>query len=680
MTPVHERIKRLIEQMGIQDPALIRELYDKSSGAAMQAEAAGIKAVLQGNSENFNESFGDSDFQEAVILRTGRPVLIVYNSEADMALQEPDSEIWSQRLKNARQALAIAVPATGRIGMKNHPGMEWCGTGWLIDNDIVVTNRHVAEIFGKRSNDRFTFRQADDGSLLQCDIDLLQEYNRPDKKAMDLLEVLYIEPEPGPDIAFLRAKPIANNMPAPIALTTQPVTAGTDVAVIGYPAYDSRMPDAALMRTIFKDVFDKKRLAPGKITQVSDTRIQHDCSTLGGCSGSAIIDLQSGKAVGLHFSGKFLQANNAVSAAVVAERLNAFKRNTLTARHEIFTPALPAATATPDTSTTPANRSFSITAPLQITVSLDDSSAIQLKARLADGIASLTASAQGPEEFNSEARAEDYADRTGYLENFLGDEFTVPLPEVTGKREKDITTYLLNGKEEAILRYTHFSVKMCKSRRQCFFSAVNINGTKPKKADRVAWRRDPRIPDDAQILYECYGDPPKYSRGHMTRREDPIWGTETAALQGNADSMCVTNTVPQMQSFNSPVWLGLEDYALNHAREDKMLISVFTGPVFKSNDRVQYGVKIPVDFWKIIVFIHDETGKLSATGYMMSQREHLPDEEFVFGAFGTAQVSIASIEKKTGLSFGRLSDADPLDSEAAGDPVRPILKFKDIRF
>ncbi len=54
----------------------------------------------------------------------------------------------------------------------------------------------------------------------------------------------------------------------------------------------------------------------------------------------------------------------------------------------------------------------------------------------------------------------------------------------------------------------------------------------------------------------------------MTRREDPVWGTETAALRGNADSMCVTNTIPQMQSFNAPVWLGLEDYALDHARED----------------------------------------------------------------------------------------------------------------
>ena len=200
------------------------------------------------------------------------------------------------------------------------------------------------------------------------------------------------------------------------------------------------------------------------------------------------------------------------------------------------------------------------------------------------------------------------------------------------------------------------------------------------KADRTPWRFDPRIPQAAQIMHECYGNAPKYSRGHMTRREDPIWGTEQEGLQGNSDSMCVTNTVPQMQNFNSPVWLALENYALSNAREDKMNISVFTGPVFKTNDPVQYGIKIPKEFWKVITFIHDDTGKLTATGYMMSQEDFIPDVEFVFGEFRTAQVSIASIEKKTGLSFGKLTGLDPMSDEAAADPIRPLNGPEQIRY
>ena len=38
----------------------------------------------------------------------------------------------------------------------------------------------------------------------------------------------------------------------------------------------------------------------------------HDASTLGGNSGSAIIDVDSGEVVALHFAGEYLKANYAV--------------------------------------------------------------------------------------------------------------------------------------------------------------------------------------------------------------------------------------------------------------------------------------------------------------------------------------------------------------------------------
>src|SRR4029077_20215647 len=114
------------------------------------------------------------------------------------------------------------------------------------------------------------------------------------------------------------------------------------------------------------------------------------------------------------------------------------------------------------------------------------------------------------------------------------------------------------------------------------------------------------------------------------------------------------------------IWLALEDYALQHAKEDAMKISVFTGPYFDDQDPEMYGVTIPLAFWKVIAFIHDVTGKLCATGYEMNQEKTLQtEEEFVFGAFvskqlGIAtQVSIRSIETRSGLSFGKLATVDP---------------------
>jgi endonuclease G len=289
-----------------------------------------------------------------------------------------------------------------------------------------------------------------------------------------------------------------------------------------------------------------------------------------------------------------------------------------------------------------------------------------------------------------EGVAADYRGREGYNENFLGKRMVVPLPSVQAQT-RDVLKYDNAGGADTVLRYEHYSVVMSKSRRMCFFSAVNIDGNLSKKSARVGWKWDPRIPREQQIMNECYGNPPKkFSRGHMTRREDPGWGDARTAKRGNEDSMHVTNATPQMQAFNAPIWLALEDYALQHAREDDMKISVLTGPYFARTDPTMYGVKIPRSFWKIIVFIHDETNKLCATGYEMSQKQSLvPDEEFVFGAFQSpqlniaTQVSIASIEQRSGLSFGQLAAIDPLagEEEAVGGGRLVALQTIDqIRF
>jgi endonuclease G len=150
--------------------------------------------------------------------------------------------------------------------------------------------------------------------------------------------------------------------------------------------------------------------------------------------------------------------------------------------------------------------------------------------------------------------------------------------------------------------------------------------------------------------------------------------------------MHVTNTTPQMQAFNSPIWLGLEDYALQHAREDDMKISVFTGPYLEEDDPPVDDVKIPRSFWKIIAFIHDRTGDLCATGYEMSQEANLDIREFVFADYQSSQlnvstqVSIVSIEQKSGIEFGGLGSHDPLNQEAMFGAAVPLLGFEQIRF
>jgi endonuclease G len=664
------------------DPALAEETAD------LRPASAGLEAMESPHAAEDNIGL------ESIVLRRTRPVLAIRDNDTKLDfIDKADSEIWLARLTKAKPFLDSAIRAVGRIDLQG-ARLDWVGTGWLVADNILVTNRHVAREFAARKGDGYTFQVGLNGPM-SADVDFLQEIDNPAALIFKLIKPLHIEDEPGPDLSFFEVEISSGNskLATPIKLATN-VAVTPNVATIGYPAYDSRIPEPNLMEDIFGKTYNKKRLAPGGITSVEAARILHSCTTLGGNSGSAVIDLDSGEALGLHFSGSFLATNYAVRADVVKQRLDSVRAGTITrpeARPRKPAPALTAnvSSSRPVTLQRSSRGSASVTIPLTVTVSLGNlSGGAPQRYR---GLPSALADDSGGVVDGEEAVAEDYRDRKGYQADFLGDgKLAVGLPAVQ-RGADDILDFQFNGETETELRYEHYSVMMSRSRRMCFFSAVNIDGNLSKKSKRVGWKWDPRIPKAQQIMNECYGSPPKFSRGHMTRREDPGWGNAATSKRGNEDSMHVTNTTPQMQAFNAPIWLALEDYALGHAKEDAMKISVFTGPYFADPDPEMYGVWIPLAFWKIIAFIHDETGKLCATGYEMNQEATLqPEEEFVFGAFTSpqlqvaTQVSIRSIEARSGISFGSLASADPLagSDEGFGDdqPRAPLQALEQIRF
>ncbi|WP_242122129.1 DNA/RNA non-specific endonuclease [Sphingomonas lacusdianchii] len=630
--------------------------------------------------------------QESIIMRRRRPVLAIKNDSAELQFaDEVDSALWGPRLLQAMPHIERAARAVGRIDLVGGP-LEWVGTGWLVADDVLVTNRHVAREFARRDGAGFTFSPGGSGPI-GAFADFLQESGNPATRRFELLRPLYIQEAPGPDVAFFEIAPKSDDvaLAAPLMLAGRP-EATENAAVIGYPAYDSRIPEPELMERIYGRVYNKKRLAPGAVTDVDPKRLLHNCTTLGGNSGSVVLDLDTGEALGLHYSGSFLTTNYAVRADIVGQLLDEVRSGRTRAHRREPASDRPSVRATDgEQSATAGSRPSQVvgevTIPLTITVSVGEAMPSSRSYRPQPSWQQGQDDAEDEVE-GLEGRVEDYRDRGGYVADFLGPE--VPLPKVRANGS-DVLTFELDGKTEHELRYEHFSVVMSRSRRMCFFSAVNISGRQSRKSKRGPWRWDPRLPRTQQIMKECYGNPPRFSRGHMTRREDPSWGDETTADRGNQDSMHVTNVAPQMQAFNSPIWLALEDYALDNARSDKMDISVFTGPYFRRDDPVMYGVQVPVAFWKIIAFIHEETRQLCATGYELDQRQSMvPEEEFVFGQFvspqlGIAtQVPIAAITRRSGLSFEPLATHDPLSPEqelTEGAAVgRRLMATNQIRF
>ena len=258
---------------------------------------------------------------ESIAMRTQRPVLAIRDNVTRLVfIDEADSKIWGERLTKARSLLDVAIPAVGRIDLVGAQ-LDWVGTGWLVAENIIVTNRHVAREFAERKGDGFAFkmglREQMDG-----DVDFLQEIDNPNKLVFKLVRPLHIEEPPGPDVAFFEIEMVSGDarLAKRIDLATT-IEATQEVATIGYPAYDSRIPEPDLMERIYGKVYNKKRLAPGGVTRVEDALLWHNCTTLGGNSGSVVFDLNSGQALGLHFSGSFLVTNYAVRADVVKKLL-----------------------------------------------------------------------------------------------------------------------------------------------------------------------------------------------------------------------------------------------------------------------------------------------------------------------------------------------------------------------
>lgn len=262
--------------------------------------------------------------------------------------------------------------------------------------------------------------------------------------------------------------------------------------------------------------------------------------------------------------------------------------------------------------------------------------------------------------------------RTGYDARFI-DGLPVPLPGIGGARRGD-EARLLSGRG-AELQYTHFSSVMSRSRRLPIVTACNLDGKRRKKIPRPdtdVWFLDGRIALEHQIGEELYADN-ILDRGHMVRREDPVWGS--AAQTANIDTFHFTNCAPQVAAMNQRIWLGLEDYILGNAEVHELRVNVFTGPVFRDDDRIYRGVRIPMAYWKVVAIRTPE--RPSATAYLLSQSKLLDELEFMFGQYKTYQLAIKEIEALTGLDFGVLSKYDGFSSQGVRTGVFPRIELPD---
>lgn len=286
--------------------AVVSRAVREVRGAVLEDGATGLEKLAKDPDAELSEPerFG----VEAIVLLEGRPALPVQGGD----FWNPPEE-WRSLLGH-RAAIRESIARVGRIDVTGHPDLDWIGTGFLVADDVVMTNRHVAAEFSRRDGDSWTF-----SSGRSARIDLLEELGGSPALEFDVTEVIGIHEDEDVDLALLRVAATGTGevslpQPLPIAAVEPDDLVGRPVYVIGYPAWDGRRNEPEPMRRIFMDVYNVKRLQPGVTvaSQTPETVLRHDCSTLGGNSGSPVFDLASHTVVGLHFGGRYGVGNYAV--------------------------------------------------------------------------------------------------------------------------------------------------------------------------------------------------------------------------------------------------------------------------------------------------------------------------------------------------------------------------------
>ena len=343
-----------------------------------------------------------------------------------------------------------------------------------------------------------------------------------------------------------------------------------------------------------------------------------------------------------------------------------------------------------------------ITVPVEVTVRVGGQSA---------DIKTLATAAAPAKTLTSAAEAlhidQNYDSRKGYDSKFIAG-VTIPLPTPNATLAKQVAS--LHSDQPAgaggELKYEHFSVKLNKSKQIAIFTATNIDGKTFLNVDRATgqvsgaeegdkWFLDPRVDSGFYLGQAFYGEWSDYfDRGHLTRRTDPTWGTPEIAERANADTFHFTNCSPQHFRFNESAkfWQGAERYVLENgvlASDSKTHITVFQGPIFNTQIDLSAGpVQIPSSFFKVIVWkgksglksvglVVDQLALLSETRKSLGQPKDLPSVNVTHW-----RVSIATIEQRTGLSFGKaVNDADTIKSSAqpvVGEAIIVIKSFEDL--
>jgi endonuclease G len=554
---------------------------------------------------------------EAIILEELRPPYFIRNDRIVIDGLYDHVDL----IEGNRAILETAAKSVGRVDLINHLTHDFVGTGWLIGDHLAITNRHVARTFAQAAwTGGFPFSTGRDGAPVGVELDFLRQSGTIGRRAVTVSSVLYIAGDKEPDFAFLVVQDMGGV--EPLTLSAGSPAIGTPVAGVGYPAWDGNRNDPRLMTELFGGIYDVKRFCPGIVTGASHdgVTVMADYTSLGGCSGKPVLDLETASVIGLHFAGAFREANYLVTADIVAAALRGLRPRAV----PIGAP--PEAVATPPGT---------------------------------------------------------FAGRRGYDPQFLGSgDLVVELPGLGGWKN-DIAP-VSGSSDDVLLYEHFSTVQCRSRRLPLFTAVNIDGSKQRKLDREGDWRLDGRLELGDQAGNELYRnnaldrghmvrrrDPGWGTEAEARRGEEDTFHYTNSAPQhedlnqkdwvaledyvlGSAETLGFKASV-----FTGPVFRS-SDRSLAHQPGAE-------------------GIKIPEEFWKVAVMVASDTGHLHATAYVLSHGAMIRDmleAPFLYGKHETYQVPLSLVEDQTGLDFGKLKEFDPLAKESQLEGRRSFVRIR----
>jgi endonuclease G, mitochondrial len=230
--------------------------------------------VTQGAALSESEQFA----LEAIIIPDKRPAVDIV--KGDYRIVHPDWQSFEEVA--TKSTIKGTFSSIGRIEVIGFPGLPYGGTGFVVGDNLVMTNRHVAGLFANGvGRDGLMFMP---GRASKVDF----EYD-PDSDQKQLLGVRSVKMiHPYWDMALLEVDGLKDgHQPLALLIHSDDQFVGQNIAVVGYPAFDPRNP-ADVQNRVFGGKYNVKRLLPGKGDHRrgidsfgnSVSALVHDASTL----------------------------------------------------------------------------------------------------------------------------------------------------------------------------------------------------------------------------------------------------------------------------------------------------------------------------------------------------------------------------------------------------------------